>query len=103
MYAIIENGGKQYQVEEGRYFDIDLTSSQPEEKIEFDKVLLVNNDGAVEVGTPYLENYKVVGTVLKNFKGEKVTAYRYRKRKDSHVKKGFRAQHTRVMVEKIIA
>jgi large subunit ribosomal protein L21 len=103
MYAIIENGGKQYQVEEGRYFDIDLTSSKPEEKIEFDKVLLVNKDGEVEVGTPYLENYKVVGTVLKNFQGEKVIAYRYRKRKDNHLKKGFRAQHTRVMIDKIIA
>lgn len=103
MYAIVECGGRQIRVEEGRYIDIDLLPNEPEEKVEFDRVLMVSREGSAEFGAPYLEKFKVTGTVMKNFKGPKVTSFKYRRRKDSHVKRGSRHCYSRVMVDKIIA
>ncbi|MDD2715139.1 MAG: 50S ribosomal protein L21 [Candidatus Wallbacteria bacterium] len=103
MYAIVECGNKQYKVEEGKWFDVDLQPYEAEEKIELDRVLMVNRDGKLEFGTPYLEKTKVVGKIVKNFKDRKVTSFKYRRRKDSHVKRGFRHSLSRIMVEKIIA
>ncbi|MDD5091830.1 MAG: 50S ribosomal protein L21 [Candidatus Wallbacteria bacterium] len=103
MYAIVESGGKQYKVEEGRYIDIDLLQKEPDEPVEFAKVLLVNDGTDSRFGTPYLENCKVTGRVLKNYKGDKVTSFKYRRRKDSHVMKGHRHWYSQVMIEKITA
>ena len=103
MYAIIEVNGKQYKVEEGKYIDVDHLGLEKDASVEFDKVLAVSKDGNQKFGTPYISNAKVTGKLVENFQGDKVIAYKYLKRKDSHKKKGHRALLSRVAIEKIEA
>ena len=85
MKAIIETGGKQYSVEEGK-------------KVVFDKVLMSNG----VVGNPYVEGSKVEGVVLKNGKGKKLTIFTYKPNKTSTRKKqGHRQPYTKVEIKKI--
>lgn len=103
MFAIIEAGGKQYQVEEGRYVDIELLEEAPEEKVVFDKVVMVVNGADSKVGQPYVDGAKINATVLKHGKEKKVLVYKQRAKKGYRKKQGHRQPFTRVMVDKIEA
>ena len=70
MYAIVETGGKQYKLEEGRYVDIELLDAQADEKITFDKVVMLVNGKKSKVGRPYVASATVDGTVVKNDKAK---------------------------------
>ena len=70
MYAIIEASGKQYKVEEGRYVDFELLGKDVDEKITFDKVVMLVNGKKSKVGQPYVANAQVEGKVIKISKGE---------------------------------
>lgn len=101
MYAIVEVGAKQYNVAKG---DIILVDNQPfkeGKEIILDKVLLVSKDKKVEVGQPYLKNVKVSAEVLSSVKGEKTMAFKYRRRKSSHWKKGHRAKLLELKIKAI--
>lgn len=100
MYAIIDNGGKQYRVEEGQIIKLDRMNAAPKEEIEFDKVLMIGSDD-LKVGAPYVEGAKVVATVVEQGKDKKVIIYKKRRRKDSKLKKGFRRHYTRVRITQI--
>ncbi len=100
MYAIIKNGGKQYKVQEGDYLNLDLLDAEPSDEIVVSEVLAVN-DGNLKIGTPFLEGAKVILEVKSHGKDKKVIIYKKRRRKDSKLKKGFRRQHTRVVVKSI--
>ena len=65
MFAIVETGGKQYQVEEGRYVDIELIGEEADAKVVFDKVVMIVNGKKSKVGQPYVEKATVEGTVIK--------------------------------------
>lgn len=67
MYAIIETGGKQYQVEEGQSIFVEKLNVEEGSKVSFDKVLLVSKDGDIKVGSPVVEGAKVEGTVERRF------------------------------------
>ena len=69
MYAIVETGGKQYQVEEGRYVDMELLDAEKDNKIVFDKVVMLVNGKKSKVGQPYVAGASAEGTVLANDKG----------------------------------
>ena len=101
MYAIVETGGKQYKLEEGRYLDIELLDAKEEEKVTFDKVVMLVNGKKSTVGTPYVKNATVVGTVLKHDKAKKVIVYKQRAKKGYRKKQGHRQEFTRVMINKI--
>ena len=101
MFAIIETGGKQYQVEEGRYIDVELLGVETDEKVVFDKVVMLVNGKKSKVGQPYVANAKAEGVVLKNDKAKKVIVYKQRPKKGYRVKQGHRQQFTRVMISKI--
>ena len=58
-YAIIETGGKQYRVEVGRFYDVELLSAEPDSKLTIDKVLLANLDGDISIGQPLVDNATV--------------------------------------------
>ena len=100
MYAIIKNGGKQYKVQEGEYFNFDKLDAQPKDKIEVTEVLAVN-DGELKVGAPFVEGAKVELEVVTSGKDKKVIIYKKRRRKDSKLKRGFRREFTRVKVTNI--
>ena len=101
MYAIVETGGKQYQVEEGRYLDVELLDAEQDAKIVFDKVVMVVNGKKSKVGQPYVSGASVEGTVMKHDKAKKVIVYKQRPKKGYRKKQGHRQQFTRVMISKI--
>ena len=101
MYAIVETGGKQYQVDEGRYVDVELLDGQADSSVVFDKVVMIVNGKKSKVGQPYVANAKAEGTILKNDKAKKVIIYKQRPKKGYRNKQGHRQGFTKVMVTKI--
>ncbi len=107
MYAVIEQGGKQYKVTEGDRLDIELTDVQPEAtEIEINKVLFIGDGANVRVGKPYIEGAKVVAkfatTAEKGLvKGKKLYVTHFRRRKDSQRRIGHRQKYLRVTISKI--
>lgn len=100
-YAIIQTGGKQYRVEVGRFYDVELLSAEPQSKIVIDQVLLVNQDGQVHIGQPWVKNAVVEATVLEHRKAKKVIVYKMRPKKKTRRKYGHRQPLTRIMINEI--
>ena len=91
MYAVIETGGKQYRVEEGTVLEHErLGGVEVGQTVEFDRVLLLVEDGTVRVGTPYLENVVVKGEIRQDDRGPKVIVYKYKSKKGYRRKSGHR-------------
>ena len=101
MFAIVETGGKQYQVEEGRYLDVELLEGDKDSKVVFDKVVMIVNGKKSKVGQPYVANAKVEGVVLKTDRAKKIIVYKQRPKKGYRKKQGHRQGFTRVMISKI--
>lgn len=107
MYAVIEQGGKQYKVADGDTLYIDLTEVAPDaETIELDKVLFVNDGQKVKIGTPYLEGAKVIASFKTTaedaiIKGKKLYPIHFRRRKSSKRRIGHRQQYLQITIDKI--
>ena len=101
MYAIVETGGKQYQVEEGRYVDVELLDAEADSKVVFDKIVMVVNGKKSKVGQPYVAGASVEGKIVKNDKAKKIIVFKQRPKKGYRKKQGHRQQFTRVMISKI--
>lgn len=107
MYAVIEQGGKQYKVAEGDVIKIDLTDvAADQEAIELDKVLFVSDGKKVQIGTPYIDGAKVIarfestaGEAL--VKGPKLYPTHFRRRKNSKRRIGHRQKYLQVIIDKI--
>ena len=109
MYAVVEAGGKQYRVTEGDTLNIELTDVKPDARtINLDKVLFLNDDKKIRIGTPYLKGAKVVAS-FKNtaadsvVKGQKVYPMHFRRRKNSRRRIGHRQKYLQVVIDKIKA
>lgn len=102
MIAIVETGGKQYQVTEGKYVDIELLDGQEGDVIELDKVMMIIDGENSKVGQPYVEGAKIKGKIVKNGKDKKILVYKMRAKKGYRRKNGHRQQFTRLMVEDIV-
>ena len=100
MYAIVETGGKQYQVEEGRYVDMEL-QGEVSDKITFDEVVMLVNGKKSKVGQPYVSGASVEGKIVKHDKAKKIIVFKQRPKKGYRKKQGHRQQFTRVMISKI--
>jgi large subunit ribosomal protein L21 len=103
MYALVEILGKQYKAEKGKTIKVDKIGKNHGDKIEFDTILLLSDNGKVDVGAPYLPGARVKATVGEQVKGKKVVIYKYKKRKSYRRKRGFRGQYTNITVDEIIA
>ena len=109
MYAVIEQGSKQYKVAQGDSLNIELTDVSPDaETIELDKVLLVSDGKKVKIGTPYLKGAKVVASFKTTaeesiVKGKKLYPMHFRKRKNSRRRIGHRQKYLQVIIDKIEA
>lgn len=100
MYAVIRDGGREYRVSEGDRVDLDLKAglAAGDELTLGNVLLLARGEGDVAVGTPHVEGAAVTARVEGTVKGEKLIAYKYRRRKGYHRKKGHRQQYTRVRI-----
>ena len=105
MYAIVEINGQQFKAEEGKkLFVHHIKDVEAGKTVEFDKVLLVDKDGAITVGAPTVEGAKVVVEVVNPLvKGDKVIVFKMKRRKDYRKKNGHRAQFTEVTIKSVSA
>ncbi|WZL83124.1 50S ribosomal protein L21 [Vallitaleaceae bacterium 9-2] len=103
MYAIITTGGKQYKVVEGEAVRVEKLELNEGDAVTFDQVLLVSNDGDAKVGSPYVANATVTGTVKANGKAKKITVFKYKPKKHYSKKQGHRQPYTEVVIDKINA
>ena len=103
MYAIFESGGKQFKVSEG---DTCMVEKLPEDvgsQIVLDKILLIQKEDEVNVGTPYLENASISAKVLAQGKGKKIIVFKYKPKKNYRRKQGHRQPYTLVRIDKILS
>lgn len=100
MYAIIEVGGKQEKVEVGKYYFTEKVNANVGEKIEFD-CLLVSDGKKVQTGASTVKGVKVVAEVLEHGKGEKITVYKYKAKKNERKKQGHRQPYSKLKIVSI--
>ena len=81
MYAIIKTGGKQYKISKGDSIQVEKLDADVDSTVNFDKVLMLNDEGQIEIGSPYLENTKVSGKVVSLGKKDKIKVVKFRRRK----------------------
>lgn len=101
MLAVIKTGGKQYLVFPGDKIKIEKVEGKEGEEVVFDKVLLVEDKGKVEIGTPFIEEKKVVGKILEQGVSDKVIVFRYKSKTRRKKKKGHRQKFTSVEIVKL--
>jgi len=100
-YAIVEISGRQFWIEAGKFYDINRIPTAIGKEITLNRVLLVNNDGELLVGKPYLDTVKIQGKVLEHLRGKKTIVYKMRPKKKTRKKQGHRQELTRVLIENI--
>ena len=101
MYAVIQVGSKQYKVSEGDVIDANRLNDEAGKDITLDKVLLFAKGADVRIGQPYLTDVKITARIVEHDKGEKLIAFKYRKRKNSASKIGHRQKQTVLNITKI--
>lgn len=101
MYAVVEAGGRQYQLESGRYVDVELVSAEPDQEFVFDKVLAIVNGKDSTIGAPFVDGAKVTGKVISHGKGPKLVVYKYRPKKGTRKRTGHRQGYTRIFINSI--
>jgi large subunit ribosomal protein L21 len=100
-YSIIETGSKQYRVVAGEKLEVDRLAVEAGQPVTFDRVLLVNSDGKVSVGSPTVPNASVVADVVEHIRGEKKIAFKMKRRKGYHKTIGHRQELTVVKIKEI--
>ena len=98
MYAIIEACGRQYKVEEKDVVFFEKLDEEEGKKVTFDKVILVSDDGKVQVGSPYVTGVKVEGKVVSHGKAKKILVYKYKAKKNYRRTQGHRQPYTKVEI-----
>ena len=101
MYAIVDIAGKQFKVAKDQYIYAPKMEGEAGSAVSFDKVLLVDNGGKVDVGAPTVKGLKVTGKILEHVKGNKVIVFKKKRRKGYAVKNGHRQKFTKVQIESI--
>lgn len=101
-YAIVEISGKQFWIESGKYYNFNRIPTELGKEIILNRILLLNNDGEILIGKPFLNNVKVTGKVLEHLRDRKKIIYKMRPKKKTRKKQGHRQELTRVLIENII-
>jgi large subunit ribosomal protein L21 len=103
MYAVLETGSKQYRVVAGDTLKIERLAIEAGKPVTFDRVLLVNTDGKLAVGSPTVANASVIADVIEHIRGEKVLTFKMKRRKGYHKSIGHRQELTVVKIKEIKA
>ncbi len=103
MYAVLETGSKQYRVNAGDTLEIDRLAVEAGQSVTFDRVLLINNDGKLTVGSPTVASASVVADVVEHIRGEKKIVYKMKRRKGFRKTIGHRQELTVVKIKEIKA
>jgi len=100
-YAIVEVSGRQFWIEKGKYYDLNRIPTEIGKEITLNRVLLLNNEGNILVGKPYLESVIIKGKILEHLRDNKKIVYKMRPKKKTRKKQGHRQDLTRVLIEDI--
>lgn len=103
MYAIVQAGGRQYKVTQNDIISLNRLAVPEGEEVVLDRVLLVAGEDGTKVGTPYVPGAKVVGQVLRHYKGRKIRGFTYKPKKDERRRYGHRQLLTSVAIKEIQA
>ncbi|MBR5018375.1 MAG: 50S ribosomal protein L21 [Bacteroidales bacterium] len=101
MYAIVDIAGQQFKVEAGKQIFVNRQAAEVGDALSFDKVLLLDNEGDVKVGTPYIDGAAVKATVVEHCKADKVIIFKKERRKGYQKKNGHRQYLTKLQIEGI--
>jgi large subunit ribosomal protein L21 len=101
MYAVIQTGGKQYKVSKGQVLKIEKLAQEVGQEVEFDKVLMINQDGDSKIGTPFLAGSKVKAEVLAQGRHKKIKIVKFKRRKHHDKQMGHRQYFTEVKITEI--
>jgi large subunit ribosomal protein L21 len=102
MYAVIQTGGKQYRVSQGDLITIEKLDGAAGDRVEIASVLMIGEGNQVAVGQPWLEQARVVGTIVRQERGLKVVIYKHKRRKGYQKKQGHRQWQTLLRVSEIV-
>ena len=102
MYAVIKTGGKQYKVSEGEILKIEKLEGNRGDAVSLDDVLMISRGGEIKVGTPLVEGAKVVGEIVGQTKGSKITVFKMKRRKGYRNKTGHRQNLTNLRIKEIV-
>jgi len=102
MYAIVDIAGQQFKVEKDKKIFVHRLESEAGSQVDFDKVLLIDNEKSVVVGAPFIDGAMITVKVLEHLKGDKVIVFKKKRRKGYRVKNGHRQYLTQVLVEEIV-
>ncbi len=101
MFAIVEACGRQYQLEAGRFVDVDLTEGEEGAAFVFDKILMIVDGANSTMGAPFIEGAKVSGKILSHHKTKKIIVYHMKPKKGTRKKQGHRQHYTRILIDSI--
>ena len=101
MYAVIKTGGKQHKVAEGEILKVEKLKASVGEAFDISDVLLIEKDGEVTLGSPFIEGAKVTAKILRHGKEDKVTIIKMKRRKDYRKKQGHRQNYSEIQIEQI--
>jgi len=102
MYAIVEIAGQQFKVERGNKVYVHRLEANEGAKVEFDKVLLIDNGGKVQIGTPSVDGAKVAATVISHLQGDKVAVFKKKRRKGYQKWNNHRQQLTQILIQGVL-
>jgi large subunit ribosomal protein L21 len=102
MYAIVEIAGQQFKVEKDQQIYVHRLEEKEGAQVAFDNVLLIDNDGKINVGAPAIEGAQITAKVLQHVKGDKVIVFKKKRRKGYKVRNGHRQFFTHIEIEKIV-
>ena len=103
MYAVLETGSKQYRVAAGDRLEIERLAVEAGQSVTFDRVLMVNQDGKVMVGSPTVPSASILADVVEHIRGEKKIAFKMKRRKGFHKTIGHRQELTVIQIKEIKA
>ena len=103
MYVIVDIQGQQFKVQQDQKLFVHRINADQGSEVEFEKVMLIDNDGEVQVGAPVIDGAKVVVEVLSHVKGDKVLVFKKKRRKGYRKLNGHRQQFSEIRVKEIIA
>ena len=101
MYAIVEIAGQQFKVEKNDEIFVHRLDGEPGTKLEFSEILLVDHDGSISVGNPFVEGSRITGKILEHARGDKVIVFKKKRRKGFQKETGHRQDFSKILIENI--
>ena len=102
MYAIVDIAGQQFKVVKDQQIFVHRLEGKEGDKVSFDQVLLIDNDGAIAVGAPAIKDAAVTGKIIEHLRGDKVIVFKKKRRKGYQKRNGHRQDFTKIQIESIL-